>query len=196
MRCSFLNASKEDLGTITRLIITTLFAGSAFLISLPIQAEVLFDSTANPIFGLDPVSDGVKLNASFLTGDQPVRLSHLTLRWHRDLEQIAAIRILLLNDNSGRPGSLRDNLALVDSRALPTSEQWLSIRLTNEKTLTRQTRYWIQVTATGPAGSMAYSREHSGQGVATESYLNMYGFHRNTETGPYIFKLVALEKNP
>lgn len=100
------------------------------------------------------------------------------------------------NDNSGRPGSLRDNLALVDSRALPTSEQWLSIRLTNEKMLTRQTRYWIQVTATGPAGSMAYSREHSGQSVATESYLNMYGFHRNTETGPYIFKLVALEKNP
>ncbi len=196
MRYIFSHLNKYGLRRAISSIVATLFAGLVFLISAPIQAEVLFDSTANPIFDLDPVSTGVKLNASFLTGDRPIRLTNLTLRWRRDLAQTGSIHILLLDDKNMHPGSLLADLALVDARALPTSDQWLSIPIKNEQELTEKTRYWIEITATGPAGSMAYSREHGGQGVATESYLNMYGLHRNTETGPYIFKLVGIENRP
>ena len=192
---NLLALSKRGLRRVSCLIVVTLLAGSVFLISVPLKAETLFDSTTNPIFGLDPVSDGIKIAASFSTGNGPVRLSNLTLRWRRDSAQTGDIRILLLNDNNGRPGSVLNNLALIDSRTLPTGDQWLSIPIKNEKALKEKNRYWIEITASGSAGFVAYSRERNGQGVATESYVNMYGLHRNTETGPYIFKLTSFEKN-
>lgn len=163
---NLLALSKRGLRRVSCLMGVTLLTGSVFLISVPLKAETLFDSTTNPIFGLDPVSDGIKIAASFSTSNGPIRLSNLTLRWRRDSAQTGDIRILLLNDNDGRPGSVLDNLDLVDSRTLATGEQWLSIPIKNEKALKEKTRYWIEITASGSAGSVAYSREHNGQGVA------------------------------
>jgi len=164
-----------------------------FLISIPLQARVLFDSTAHSISDLDPVSSDFKISASFTTHEQPIRLTFLTLPWRRDLEHTGNIHIHLLEDKNGYPGPVLDSLATADVRTLALGDQWLTIPLKNTKELTAKTRYWIEITATGASGFIAYSREKIGEGIATESYLNTFGLRRNIETGPYIFKLEGIE---
>ena len=178
---------------INNIIVTTLFAGLVFLVSIPIQARVLFDSTSNSIFSLDPVSTEFKVSASFITHEQPIHLTILTVRWRKDIEQTGDIHILLLGDKNGYPGSVLDSLASVETRALALGDQWLTIPIQNTTALKAQTRYWIAITATDAAGFVAYSREKVGKGIATESYLNNFGLHRNADTGPYIFKLEGIE---
>jgi hypothetical protein len=173
-------------------ILTILFASFVFLISAPLHAEVLFDSTNNPIFDLDTVNADAKLKASFTTNENPLRLSSLTLRWRKNPGQKGIVRILLLENQNGLPGLVLEDLASVDADTLTVGDQWLTIPLKNAEDLKNNTRYWLDITATGESGAMAYSREHHGQGVEAESYLNNYGLHRNTETGPYIFKLEGI----
>ncbi len=177
-------------------ILGALFASLILLISAPASAEVLFDSTANPTFELDTVNASVRLRASFTTNERPLHLSVLTLRWKRNLGQDGSIRIFLLDNKDGLPGAVLDDLATLDARGLTAGDQWLAIPLKNAHELKKNTRYWIEITSTGETGSMAYSRQHHGQGVEAESYLNMYGLHRNTETGPYIFKLEGTQTRP
>jgi len=177
-------------------ILTMLFASFVFLISVPLHAEVLFDSTDNPIFDLDTVNADVKLKASFTTNESQLRLSSLTLRWRKNLGQKGIIRILLLDNKNELPGVALEDLATVDADTLTVGDQWLTIPLKNAEGLKKNTRYWIEIAATGESGAMAYSRQHHGVGVQSESYLNNYGLHRNTETGPYIFKLEGIGSNP
>jgi hypothetical protein len=117
----------------------------------------------------------------------------LTVRWQKDSNLSGNIHILLLEDKNEYPGSVLDNLATVDAHTLALGEQWLTVPFKNTKELSANTRYWIEISATGDPGSIAYSREKVGHGIATESYLNRYGLHRNTETGPYIFKLEGIK---
>ncbi len=177
-------------------ILSILFTILVLLISAPLHAEVLFDSTDNPIFDLDTVNADVKLKASFTTNESQIRLSSLTLRWRKNLGQKGIIQIILLDNKNGLPGAILDNLASVDADRLTVGDQWLTIPLKNAKELKKNTRYWIEITSTGESGSVAYSREHRGLGVEAESYLNNYGLHRNTETGPYIFKLEGVRSKP
>jgi hypothetical protein len=178
------------------LIISTLFAGLVFLFSIPIQAKILFDSTTNSIFDLDPVSEETKINASFTTHNKPIRLSFLTLFWHRNEEHTGVIHIYLLEDNNGYPGAVLDSLVSVDTRTLALGDQWLAIPLTNTKELSAKTRYWIQITAAGASGFFAFSREKFGDGVLNEFYMNKYGLRSNAVSGPYLLKLEGDENFP
>ena len=141
------------------LIITTLFAGLVFLISIPSQARVLFDSTANSIFDLDPVSADFTIYSSFITNNQPIHLTFLTLRWRKEQEHTGNIHIVLLEDKNGYPGPVLDNLAVTNSSTLVLGDQWLTIPLKSTNELNAKTRYWIGITATGASGLLAYSRE-------------------------------------
>ena len=154
-----------------------------------VYADVLFDSTSNPVFNSDLVTKGVTLNASFSTNDRPVNLKELTLLWRRLKNEEGLISIHLLADNHAAPGMSLDMLAEVNAQTLPVGEQFLTIPIKIQKTLNANSRYWIQIRATDDSGSMTYSRKHEGFGVKSEYYLNMYGLHRNDETGPYIFKI-------
>lgn len=164
---------------------------SAFIISGLglVQADVLFDSSSNTVFNVDPVTDGVTLNASFSTGEHPIALKEVRLLWRKSQDEKGFILLGLLNDNKASPGSKLDMLAEIDSGNLPVGDQWLTIPIKLEKVLSAKTRYWIQIKATAASGAMAYSREQNGYGVKSEYYLNPYGFHRNAVTGPYIFKI-------
>jgi len=164
---------------------------AAFIISGVglVQANVLFDSSSNPVFDLDPVTDGVTLNASFSTGEFPIALKEVRLLWKRDQNENGLIHLNLLNDSNATPGSRLEILAEIDARELPAGDQWLTIPIKIKKVLNAKTRYWIQIKATAASGAMAYSREHQGYGVKSEYYLNGYGLHRNSETGPYILKI-------
>jgi hypothetical protein len=153
------------------------------------RADVLFDSSSDPVFDLDPVTDEVTLNASFSTNEHPIALKGVKLLWRRGQNENGLIRLNLLRDNNATPGPKLEMLAEIDSGALPTGDQWLTVPVKIEKTLDAKTRYWIQIKATAASGAMAYSRKHEGYGVQSEYYLNMYGLHRNSETGPYIFKI-------
>jgi hypothetical protein len=154
-----------------------------------LHADVLFDSSSDPVFDLDPVTAGVTLNASFSTKEYPIALKEVKLRWRRGQNENGLILLNLLNDNNATPGSKLAMLAEIDSGALPIGDQWLTIPINIKKVLNAHTRYWIQIQATGPSGAMAYSKDHQGYGVKSEYYLNMYGLHRNSVTGPYIFRI-------
>ena len=154
-----------------------------------VRAEVLFDSTSNSVFDTDAVTKGVILNASFSTKENPIILQKVSILLRRSNNENGLIRLNLLSDNRATPGALLEMLAEVDSRDLPIGDQLLTIPIKIQKPLNAKTRYWIQISATASSGAIAYSRKHNGYGVKSEYYLNMYGLHRNDETGPYIFKI-------
>ena len=154
-----------------------------------LHADVLLDSSLNPIFDFDPVDKNFTLNASFSTEDHPFIINQLKLLWRREEHQNGLIYIDLLNDNNVTLGAKLETLAEVDSGALPIGVQWLTIPIKTEKLLSAKTRYWIQIKATTATGALAYSRSHKGYGFISEYYLNSFGLRHNLSTGPYIFKV-------
>lgn len=154
-----------------------------------VNAEVLFDSSSNPVFDFDLVNNGVALNASFSTVDHPTNLNLVHLYWKRGANESGLINLNLLGDNKGVPGAQLEVLGEIDATSLPIGDQWIVFPIKPKKLLLAKTRYWIQVKSISTPGSMAYSREHHGYGVKSEYYLNMYGLHQNSETGPYLFKI-------
>jgi hypothetical protein len=152
---------------------------------------MLFDSTLNPVFGWDAITDGITLKASFSTTDSPIVIKEVSLLWRRNQNENGVINLNLLSDDSDTPGSELERLAEIDSGALPMGDQLLTVAIKNEKILKAKTRYWIQISAAVASGAIAYSRQHTGYGVRSEFYVNMYGFHHNHVAGPYIFKIVG-----
>jgi hypothetical protein len=171
-----------------------LLAAFFVLLSTALEAAVLFDSTANPIFDFDVVTSSPSIHASFSTGDQQNQLTELKLLWRRDNIAAGTVDISIREDEQRQPGNRLDTLASVDLGLLPAGQQWLVIQLKGATPLPANTRYWLDITATGAAGSLAYSRKHEGQGVTAEYYKNAYGLHANTATGPYIFRLEGAAK--
>lgn len=143
------------------------------------------------MFGVDPVGSGIALNASFSSPSWPIELTEIRLLWQRGADNKGVIDVFLLSDLNAKPGKRLYKLASANAESLPIGEQWLVLPLNLNTPLSPKTRYWIEVTASAPAGSLAYSRSHLGDGVAGEAYLNSYGLHQNSVTGPYIFKITA-----
>jgi hypothetical protein len=167
-----------------------------FFASTALEAGVLFDSTANPIFDFDVVTSSPSIHASFSTGDQQTQLTELKLLWHRDNIAPGTVVISIREDQQRQPGNKLETSVSADLGLSPAGQQWLVIQLKGTTPLSANTRYWLDMTATGAAGSFAYSRKHEGQGVTAEYYKNAYGLHANTATGPYIFRLEGVPSNP
>ena len=161
----------------------------AILIAKPAQGVVLFDSTSNPVFDYESINQNIIFNASFSTPDYPIELRDISLLWRRGVNENGLIRIDLLSDKNSTPGKVISELSFINSTELPIGKQVLAVSLRYKVLLNPETRYWIRIRASGSPGALAYSRHHGGYGVAGEFYLNMYGFHKNSETGPYLFKV-------
>lgn len=176
-----------------RAVLRTVFF---FFVSTALEAGVLFDSTVNPIFAFDVVSSSPSIHASFSTGAQQTQLTELKLLWRRDKMAAGTVDISIREDQQSQPGHKLETLASADIGLSPMGQQWLVIQIKGTKALSANTRYWLEITATGAAGSIAYSRKHEGLGVLTEYYKNAYGLRANTETGPYIFRLEGAAIQP
>ncbi|MFZ4708960.1 MAG: choice-of-anchor R domain-containing protein [Zwartia sp.] len=175
---------------------TVLRAAFFFFVSTVLNAEVLFDSTVNPIFAFDVVSSSPSIHASFSTGAQPTQLTELKLLWRREKMAAGTVDISIHEDQQSQPGHKLETVASADVGLLPVGQQWLVIQIKGTKALSANTRYWLEITATGAAGSIAYSRKHKGSGALTEFYKNAYGLRANSETGPYIFRLEGAPSKP
>ena len=154
-------------------------------------SETLFDSTSNPVFDYDSVTDGVVIQSSFSTLSDPVELTKLTLKWVRKADDRGVVLVTLLADNSGFPGATIEIMSLFDVNAYPVTQSWLILPINKLNPLLARTRYWIEIRASSAAGAIAYSRQHKGVGVIGEAYKNMYGLNQNVKTGPYILRLEA-----
>ena len=167
------------------------FLAITLCIATPIWGETLFDSTSNPVFDFENVDQNVAFNASFSTSSYPMVLRDITLLWRKGRNENGLIIVNLLNDNNASPGHVMENLGEVNAGELPIGEQSITIPAKNKIPLNSKTRYWIQIRVTKESGALAYARQHEGYGVINEYYLNSFGRHRNSETGPYLFKVVG-----
>ena len=171
------------------------FAVVAILIAKPAQGVVLFDSTSNPVFDYESINQNIIFNASFSTPNYSIELRDISLQWRRGVSENGLIRIDLLSDINSTPGDVISELSLINSRELPVGEQFLAVPLKNKVLLNPETRYWIRIRASDSPGALAYSRHYGGLGTAEEFYLNMFGFHKNSETGPYLFRVEGDRRN-
>jgi hypothetical protein len=81
------------------------------LLSTELEAAVLFDSTANPIFDFDVVTSSPSIHASFSTDDQQTQLTELKLLWRRDNIAAGTVDISIREDEQRQPGNKLDTLA-------------------------------------------------------------------------------------
>lgn len=153
--------------------------------------EVLFDSTSNPVFDFENVDRNIAFNVSFSTPSYPLVLKDITLLWRKGRNEDGLILVNLVNDNNTSPGYVIEKLGVVNTRKLPIGEQFITIPIKSKIPLNAKTRYWIQIRVTAESGALAYARQHQGYGVINEYYLNSFGRHRNSETGPYLFKVMG-----
>ena len=160
-------------------------------IATPSWGETLFDSTPNPVFDFEKVDQNVAFNASFSTPGYPIALRDISLLWRKGRDENGIILINLLSDIKASPGIFMEKLGEVNAGELPMGEQFISIPIKNKIPLNAKTRYWIQIRVTAESGALAYARQHQGYGVINEYYLNSFGRHRNSETGPYLFKVMG-----
>ena len=167
------------------------FLAITLCIAMPSWGETLFDSTLNPVFDFENVDQNVAFNASFSTPSYPIVLRDITLVWRKGPNENGLILVNLVNDKNVSPGHLMEKLGEVNSGALPIGEQFITIPIKNKIPLNANTRYWIQIRVTAESGALAYARQHQGYGVIDEYYLNSFGRHQNSETGPYLFKVVG-----
>ena len=169
-----------------------LAVAATLLTAVSDNAVVLFDSSADPGYGFDAISDAVPLNASFSTGAASVALSEVKLLLRKAASGSGTINVSLLSDNRTAPGPLLENIGSVESGALSPDAQLVEIRVAPSRVLSANTRYWIEVSGSGNAGEWAYSRSHDGSGIASEFYKNSFGLHPDMETGPYIMQVNAV----
>lgn len=165
---------------------------TALLTAVSDNAVILFDSTVDPGYGFDAISNAVPLNASFSTGAAAVALSEVKLLLRKSAPGNGTINVSLLSDNQTAPGPLLENIASIDSGALSPDARLVEIRVASPHTLSANTRYWIEVSGSGNAGEWAYSRSHDGNGIASEFYKNSFGLHADIETGPYVMQVNAV----
>ncbi len=156
------------------------------------NAIILFDSTADPSYGFDAISDAVPLNASFSTGAASVALTEVKLLLRKTAPGGGTIDVSLLSDSQAAPGPSLGLIGSIESGALSPDAQLVEIRAASPPVLSAQTRYWIKVTGSGNAGEWAYSRSHNGSGIAAEFYKNSFGLHADMETGPYVMQVNAV----
>ena len=153
------------------------------------RAEVLFDSTSNPVFDYEAINQNIVFNASFTVPNYPMELKALTLLWQRGAQESGLIHIYILGDKNSTPGDVIEEISVINSKELPIGKQVLNVPLRNKIILNPQFRYWIKIQASDSPGALAYARQHGGYGVANEYYLNTYGLHKNSVTGPYLFRV-------
>lgn len=70
------------------------------------RAEVLFDSTSNPVFDYEAINQNIVFNASFTVPNYPMELKALTLLWQRGAQESGLIHIYILGDKNSTPGML------------------------------------------------------------------------------------------
>jgi hypothetical protein len=156
------------------------------------NAVVLFDSTADPGYGFDTISNAVPLNASFSTPGVSVALTDVKLLLRKSLPGSGTINVALLSDSQAAPGPLLENIGRVESSGLSSDARLVEIRVVSPRVLSANTRYWIDVSGAGNAGEWAYSHSHNGSGITSEFYKNGFGLHADMETGPYIMRVNAV----
>lgn len=157
------------------------------------NAIVLLDSTPDPAYGFDTISDAVPLNASFSTGGVSVALTEVKLMLRKSAPGSGSINVSLLSDSQKTPGPLLEkDMGTVESGALSPDARLIDIRVVSSRVLSANTRYWIEVSGSGNAGEWAYSRTRNGSGIASEFYKNSFGLHADMETGPYIMQVNAV----
>lgn len=156
------------------------------------NAVVLFDSTADPGYGFDTISNTVRLTASFSTPGVPVALTDVKLLLRKSAPGSGAINVALLSDGQAAPGPLLENIGRIETGGLSPDARLVEIRAVSPRVLAANTRYWIDVSGSGNAGEWAYSRSHNGSGIASEFYKNGFGLHADMETGPYIMRVNAV----
>lgn len=164
-------------------------AVAALFLASSAQGDVLFDSTSNKIFDFESINQNIIFNASFSTPNYPIELKDVILLWRRNVNESGFIRVYLLSDKNATPGDVIGELSVINSKELPVGEQFLAVPLKNNYFLNSKTRYWIKIQASDSPGALAYARQHKGHGVVDELYLNMYGLHKNSDTGPYLFRI-------
>jgi hypothetical protein len=171
----------------------TLAAAATLLTAVSDNAVILFDSTPDPAYGFDTISDAVPLNASFSTGGGSVELTQVKLMLRKSAPGSGAVSISLLSDSQKSPGPLLEkNIGAAESGAPSPDAQLVDIRVVSSRVLSANTRYWIEVSGSGNAGEWAYSRTRNGSGIASEFYKNSFGLHADMETGPYIMQVDAV----
>jgi hypothetical protein len=159
-----------------------------FMCVSPGRANVLYDNLGDTPTGADPIgSDWGPLGNSFSTGASPFDFTSLTVLLDGTASS-GTITAYLLADSSTSPGAVLETIGEIDESVITGSPTQYT--LDTSFTLSADTRYWIELTATDNAAGWDWSNDVSGPGVASQYYSNyekgdIVRVFPNSPTGPY-----------
>lgn len=152
-------------------------------------ATTVFDDTASPQDGADPILSYGPLAISFDSGTAGGTLSDVAAVLRSDSASlVGTLELKLVADNAGTPGTTLATLATLSSASISTSSFGLyDFGTLSSASLSANTTYWLEIVADGPAAvEWSWSNDLGGTGVAGQSsYSQELGVLANADGGPY-----------
>jgi hypothetical protein len=177
---------------VKRALIALIIAGCLSLC----PASVLYDSLGGASSGADlvngapwPSGHGPLYN-SFSTGASGFSLLDVVVMVGLRTPTSSSTTVALYSDSgSATPGSLLAELGQIPDSALSTLGLiQYELVLSSPYTLAANTRYWIQLSASGSSAVWSWTFDSSGTGVASEYTANQGGV-LSSQFGPYQMRL-------
>ncbi|MCE4554193.1 choice-of-anchor R domain-containing protein [Pelomonas cellulosilytica] len=167
-----------------------LLLAALIAIALPAAAATTVFDNLGSVEGADPLLGYGPLADSFQTGDGgQLVLSQVTaLLKSGSADVVGDLRVSLLADNAGSPGSWLATVGSLSSAAVSTAGfSAYSFKPAAAVQLAAHTTYWVQIEALKPnAVEWAWSSDLSGIGVAGGANANaLLGVSSNLAAAPY-----------